>query len=196
MSKKKRPITQRTFIKAAAFFLAVLALLCAAASIIAVIICSEYNIYTKPEEDTLTYVYENLCFDVYHNVAYLVTNGCYGEAEEYLDGLNINGFSMRSTFRSWSYGDITGKDSYTFDFDWFYYNNGFVDYGGISPSMDSTQYTDVEYFYIHVYVDKTPEMADRFMQAKKAINIAYSLRYPIFVIGAACILIFAFTKKS
>ncbi len=187
MNREKRSVTQRLFFKILAFFLAVLTMLCTAASFIAIGFCAEYGVYSKPKEDILTEAYDYLCHDIYITAGSLVASGFYNDAEGFLEDYNILGLSMRSALHHWTYGDISGKGAIAFDYDWFYYSEYYYydDNYSYLPTGDSN-----DYYYIHVYVDKTPEKPDDFLLAFKAVNVAYALRYKLLIAGAASLLCF------
>ncbi|MBR6812083.1 MAG: HAMP domain-containing histidine kinase, partial [Oscillospiraceae bacterium] len=181
MKKEKRTLTQCTVLKVAAFIAAVITLLSCATSVLGAMLCAEFEVYTKPKDELLEEQFHAIGGDVFRWAADHVSTGYSSYAYDYLEEYNVLGMSMRSTYHTWTYGDISGKGAIDCEYDWFCYT---------SDPPDTEYPSKPEYYSIHLYVDSTPKKNDEFFFAYTLINTAYALRYRLFAIGAASLLLF------
>ena len=175
--KEKTKLTQSLFAKIVAFFVLVISIVTLGASILAVVIMVEEDIYIKTKEQFVEQYSHNLASSDSLNILYNYLNNGESSALAVADIKNI-GFELLDEKGVKIFGNYDGapsRSSYE-----FYY-----DYDEIGhPKLETgSSYT------VKFYINKTFSVTDDYYLLNTAIDIFYSLRYTVYVIGIVCVIL-------
>ena len=183
------PLTHRTWAKVIAF---VLTLLMAAVTVLAafgaVFLVLE-DVYTTSKAEFHSEVFSSQAQDVAYNALCLVVDDRADEVEEYLRYRNVSGIAIIKDGEQgfwWEYySDSHNKDATAYESKWY------LDKGALIRSVHGINSTDdlTDMLYVSVYVPAELTEQDDFMLADFVINAMYALRYWIYAIAAAALLL-------
>ncbi len=189
LHKARIPLSHRTSAKTVAFVLVVLMAAVIAVSVIGSMVMIQMEVYTSPIEDIRRDFFGQLSRSVANQT---LDSVIYGDQEELLRSLNrenIAGIEINASGEHefhWSYGEPEKKDG-VLKFEFTYQWNGenvIWNYFQIDETMDD--------LVVAVYVPEVPVQHDTFFTAAQAAEWMYALRYWVYAVAAAALIVWIF----
>lgn len=188
LRKKVRiPLTHRTWVKVLVFILTILFAAVTALSAIAAVFMVLEDVYTTSKSEFREDALAPLTEDIAYNVLTLVLDGREDTVVEYLSHRNVAGVSIigqGSRAFTWQYGDTTPSDGRSVcESKWLWYQNNDVR----RATLDSNRWLDN--IYVSVYISEQLTEQDNLLLADLIVDAMYAMRYWIFAIAAAGLLL-------
>ena len=182
------PITHRTWAKILVFLLTILMMAVTALSAVAAVFLWNEGIYTTPKSEIHSKSFRNLTENIAYHVLYFVAEGYEGEAVDYLQHKNVACIEIKAEGEDgflWEYNADLNIPREAYESKWYWYKNG---------SITSTLYTNSSnplrhIVYVTVYVPTVLTAQDDFLLAEFVIDAMYAIRYWIYAIAAASLLL-------
>ena len=194
---KKVPLTYRTSAKVAAFLLAILMIALTCACVMGAALMVDQEIYTTSEWSYRHDAFENMAErDCFTLIDYLNVEDETAEqdAMRYLSERNIASVEMKFSEgprSSWGYGGGVTADSTAYTYTWYHMkdrnsaNNWYSYYDEYAPQQTEIIGT-VE---ATIYLADNLRVQDHYFWADRLISAAYALRYAVYGIGAAALVL-------
>ena len=193
---KKVPLTYRTSAKVAAFLLAILMIALTCACVMGAALMVDQEIYTTSEWSYRHDAFENLAQeDAYTLIHYLDTGDEMAEqdAMRYLSERNIASVEMKFSEgprSSWGYDGGVTADSTAYTYTWYHMkdrnsaNNWYSYYDEYAPQTEIIGTVEAT-----IYLADNLRVQDHYFWADRLISAAYALRYAVYGIGAAALIL-------
>ncbi len=188
-NKPHIPLTHRTWAKTLIFILTLLMAAVTVLSAIGAVFLVSEDVYTTPQAEFHAAAFRDLAENAAYNTLFLVVHDQEYEAEDYLHFKNVSGISIIAEGEQelhWDYRkNAVAGNTEVYETRWYLNKNGFIHSAQQFNSADDLSST----IYVNVYVPTELTEQDDFMLADFAINTMYALRYWIFAIAAAGLLL-------
>ena len=185
--KPRIPLTHRTWAKVVAFMLTILMAAVTILSAVGAVVLVDQEVYTTPESEYRSMAFQNLSEGVAYDVLCLLADGQENMVAEYLRYKNVAGVAIiveGSRGSSWQYGDTSKNTNPTVcESTWLWDQNNEIRHA----TMYSNFYMDQ--IRVTVYVPSELTAQDDFMLADIAIDTMYAMRYWVYAIAAAALIL-------
>lgn len=185
--KIRIPLTHRTWAKVIMFILTILFAAVTALSAIATAFMVLEDVYTTPKHEFQQEAFAPLTEDIAYNVLSLVLNEREDAVAEYLSHRNVIGVSILgkgSRAFTWQYGNTDKQDGQTIcESKWLWYQNNEIR----SATLNSNRWLDT--VYVNIFIPEKLTEQDSLMLADLIVDTMYAMRYWIFAIAAAGLLL-------
>lgn len=187
LRKKVRiPLTHRTWVKVLVFILTILFAAVTALSAIAAVFMVLEDVYTTSKSEFREDALAPLTEDIAYNVLTLVLDGREDTVVEYLSHRNVAGVSIigqGSRAFTWQYGITDKHEGQTVcESKWLWYQNNEIR----QATLNSNRWLDN--VYVSVYISEQLTEQDNLLLADLIVDAMYAMRYWIFAIAAAGLL--------
>ena len=183
---RKTTLSQRTAVKVIAFLLVIISALTLTVSVFSAYFMVQWDVYTTPKETLRQESFSEMAYTDALIVFNYLIEGDSQIAVQHLDGLNIAFVSTCSDRQTrWQYGSIanSGLSYYSRDFYVVTREDGVQAFRYYPPTEPYETVT------VTVRLAKELTLHDKYFLVDLLIELAYTLRYWIYVIGAASLLV-------
>ena len=184
---RKTTLSQRTTVKVIAFLMVIISALTLTVSVFAAYFMVQCEVYTTPKETLRQESFSEMAHTDARIVFNYLIEGDSQIAVQHLDGLNIGYVSVfyNRHLNSWHYGSIanSGLSSYSRDFYVVTQEDGVHSYRYYPPTEPYETVT------VTIRLAKELTLQDKYFLVDLLIELAYTLRYWIYAIGAASLLV-------
>lgn len=185
--KKHIPLTHRTWAKVIVFILTILFAAATVLSVIAAAFMVLEDVYTTSKTEFHQDAFAPLTEDIAYNVLTLVLDDRENAVAEYLAHKNVAGVSILgkgSRAFTWQYGNTDKHEGQTVcESKWLWYQNNEIR----QATLDSNRWLDN--IYVSIFINDELTEQDNLLLADFLVDTMYAMRYWIFAIAAACLLL-------
>ena len=202
VKKSRQPLIHSLPAKIVAFILVIVCLAAAAGSAVFACFAAEEDLYTQREEELRREIFGNIAEGYAIEIAEHVMNGGEGSLMANLEDTNVIGYSVARLEESGAAVALGGggrETERTFRSEWVAVKQDNGEYFYFYP--DATETTDTGdsdivpdqreriYIAVTVYLQEKLAVKDELYFADKLISLAFALRYWVYVILAACLIV-------
>lgn len=190
---QRTPITHRLWAKVTAYFLTVIMLSVTAGCAAGAVVMWNTDIYVTPEEEYAEDFFESIADTDGEELCRYIVNTEFEGAESYCENRNITSVRLTNSKNNavlweWSRSERTGNKEYAFQlhYDMSLYSDC-EDVDDMPPDVGKDVYDGQ--IYVELTVDSGLGVPDNYAAAYEIIDIAYTLRYAVYVIAAVSFII-------
>ena len=187
--KTRIPLTHRTGAKVIAFMMTILMTAITIFSVLGAIFLVLEDVYTTPKSEFHSEVFSSLAQDVAYNALNLVLSDRIDEAEDIVRYKNLFGIAINMHGEQelrWEYYNIDLRVNSSEDYE----SKWYLDQDGVIRPLHAMGDDDASSIvYVKVYILPQLTVQDDFHLADCVINTMYALRYWIYAIAAAALLL-------